>query len=78
MSDKNEYKPPLKKEMRYADDGTPLGYLWQTHPDFDPFAAWRERWNRKPDPDKPEPTKPKPSYENPNPYGYGEGRYMGD
>ena len=77
MKKNNQYKPPLKKKMRYADDGTPLGYLWQTHPDFDPFADWREGWRKKPGPAKPEP-KPEPSTANSNPYGYGEGRYMGD
>ena len=78
MSKNNKYKPPIKAEMRYAADGTPLGYLWQTHPDFDPFAEWRERWKKQPAPAKPKTKKAQPSYGSTNPYGYGEGRYMGD
>lgn len=78
MGKSNEYKAPIESVMHYAADGTPLGYLWQTHPDFDPFAGWREHWNRSPDP-KP---KPKPKKESTTPpsidYGYGQGRYMGD
>ena len=69
--------------MRYSDCGQELGYIWQVHPEFDPFHAWREKWaadkrraeeeakNPKPQPKPQQPTKP-------NPYGYGQGKYMGD
>lgn len=75
---KNEFRKPTPK-MHYADDGTPLGYLWQTAPGFDPFADWREGWKKKKKTAEPkQKEQPSPNYQNPNPYGYGEGRYMGD
>lgn len=73
----NEYRKP-KPEMRYAPDGTKLGYIWQTAPGFDPFAQWREGWEKKPKSKKAETqVDKKPKYKDNN-RGYGEGRYMGD
>lgn len=71
----NEYRKP-KPQMKYAPDGTELGYIWQTAPGFDPFAQWREGWKKKPKSKKAQvQVAPKSKSNN---RGYGEGRYMGD
>ena len=76
MRKRNKWIKP-KHKMVYSDKGQPLGYVWQTHKDFDPFADWRERWSRKPmqGPMKPVVYKPRDISED---MGYGSDRYQGD
>ena len=77
-----ETDPRFKKKMHYADDGTPLGYIWQVAEGYDPFAEWRERWAKEKELAEQEKKKPKPkpeqSQETFPDYGYGKGRYTGD
>ena len=73
---KTAYKKPKSTKMYYSKDGTPLGYLWQTHPDFDPFVEWRKGWKTKRTKAKPKNVKVlKKSFPD---YGYGGDSYMGD
>ena len=74
--------PRFKKKMHYANDGTPLGYIWQCATGYDPFKAWRKNWAQQKTQKakiKKDPPPAKSTTENPQPdYGYGKGRYMGD
>ena len=72
--------PRFIKKMRYADDGTPLGYLWQCADGYDPFAGWREGWakNKELAKVRKKHPQPKPKTKSQPDYGYGKGRYMGD
>jgi hypothetical protein len=74
-----EKDPRFERKMHYADDGTPLGYIWQCAKGYDPFAEWREGWaetKRLAKEAEKQPNK-KPKKVLPD-YGYGKGRYMGD
>ena len=74
-----EKDPRFKTKMHYADDGTPLGYIWQAAKGYDPFASWREGWakNKRLADEAEKQPKAKPKKVLPD-YGYGKGRYMGD
>ena len=66
--------------MRYSSDGKKLGYIWQVHPDFDPFANWREYWaeNKRQKAQLVNKQNHKVKIKRQDPYGYGLGKYQGD